>query len=171
MHYALLLALDIDDPAAPLAVSIAGLAGDPPMTIEGGSYTLQLGDSLTPLVRGSAPAAARRSQDQRLKITSLVLTAAPAGKKTSKRTISAKRLSPFDKYDACAVITGWGLPAAVNIRGLQDGLAIPALRPLVITAKKGKWTLNGVLSVLGKKPNGKIRPRLYNFSIGVAIGA
>ena len=164
MRYALTLTLNVDDPDAPLAVAITGEVGGPPIAIEGGAYQLQRGDIVDVKVLAGSTGASPRP----VKISSLALAASPAGEKKNKF------LSPFEKYDACAVIKHWGLAATTSVRGLEQISATPTLHPLTVVAKRGRWSIAGYLSLLigsNKKEDGiKPCPRFYDFKLDLNIG-
>ncbi len=163
MHYLLSLSFDAENPGKPLGVALSGEVGGPPRQHEagGGAWSFQHGDALAIAVSASAPVAA----NAQMKISSLVLAATRRGKKPGKR------LSPFNKFDACAVVREWGLPQMINLRDIETVTTIPALHPLKITAKNGQWTLAGSLSILIAQQNAKARPRSYAFDLGIAAGA
>lgn len=164
MHYILSLTFDVEKQSEPIAVAITGQVGGPPISISGGAYSLQHDDMFEVVVSASSP----KARSTQVKISSLVFAARPIGKKNNKH------LSPFNKYDACAYIKEWGLASIVSIRDIENVAVTSALHPLAVTAKRGRWSLDGYLSLLISQAdeNGaaKVRPRLYKFELGIDVG-
>lgn len=165
MHYILSLSFDVEKPGDPLGLTITDEVGGPAQQIDcgsgGGAYLFQKDDVLELAVSASAATTAAAQ----FRISSLVMAASmparPAG----------KRLSPFNKFDACAVVKEWGLPNVVSIRDIQDVTTISALLPLTVTAKNGQWNFAGSLSVLIEQARGKARPRCYPFEFAITLSA
>lgn len=164
MYYTLSLTIDVEKPSEPIAVAITGQVGGPPISVSGGAYSLHRDDVLEVVVSASS-SSVRSTQ---VKISSLVFAAGPMGKKNNKH------LSPFNKYDACIAIEEWGLASVITIREIESVAVTSALHPLTVMAKRGRWSLDGCLSLLISQADEsgavKVRPRLYKFKLGIDVG-